>query len=291
MYRLLFIVNPVAGSKKAYLNKEIIAKYLDPKRFRFEVANTKSHKRANEITEAMKNHFDAFIAVGGDGTINEIGRELVGTDKILGIIPAGSGNGLARSLNIPLKHDQALAVINNFKLSKIDAVMANEQYFFNVAGVGFDAYVAKLFDGKEKRGLSGYVKVIADKFFNYKGKAFRWQVNGHEESEKAFLMSFANTTQYGNNAHIAPHAKFDDGKFEFCVVKDFPRWKTPGLVIRLFNKTLDKSPYYRSSSLSNLELKCEGKVWAHLDGEPKTFRDCLKISVKPRALRVISNFR
>lgn len=289
MQRLLFIINPAAGQGSVKLSRDSISKSLDPDKFTFEIAYTEAHKRADEITRNMRKDFDVFIAVGGDGTINEIAREIVGTEKVLGIIPRGSGNGLARSLGIPMKVPGAVGVINNFKVTKIDAVTINEQYFFNVAGVGFDAYVAKLFDGKEKRGLQGYVKVIAKKFFKYQGKEFAWQTNGHAHSEKAFLMSFANTSQFGNNAYIAPAALYDDGKFDFCLLRDFPRWKTPGLAFKLFNKTLDKSSYYFSESLEKLSLRSQGEIWAHLDGEPVIFQDDLEIKIKPGALRVIGN--
>jgi len=153
--------------------------------------------------------------------------------------------------------------------------------------VGFDAYIAKKFQGKKRRGLGGYASLIARKFLSYKGKKFKIILNGHSYQEKAFLISFANTSQYGNNAHIAPMAKYDDGVFELCVVKDFPRWRTPELAFRLFKKTIHHSPFYYHKSSEKLKLERKGKIVTHLDGESVVFKNALEIKLLPQALSVI----
>ncbi len=288
MIKLLFIINPTAGNKTSNLTHDKILSILQPETFSFDISYTKPNFLADKIVKENLEKYDVFVAVGGDGTINEVGKELIGTNKKMAIIPAGSGNGLARSLGIPMQTFKALEVIKRMSSIRIDAIKVNDNYFFNMAGVGFDAYIARKFQGKKKRGLGGYAKLVARKFFNYKGKKYRIVMNGHSYHEKAFLISFANTSQYGNNAHIAPMAKYNDGVFELCVVKDFPRWKTPELAVRLFKKTIHHSPYYYSKSLEDLEIKRNGKIVTHLDGESRIFKKSIKIRVIPKALKVIS---
>ena len=292
MKKVLFIVNPAAGIKKSALDENVIRKTIQASDYEvaFEFIYTKRPSHATEIVRGEKLNFDVIVAAGGDGTINEVGRELVGSSTSLGIIPGGSGNGLARSLGIPLSNEKAVELILNGHSSKIDAISINGMYFFNMAGVGFDAYVAKLFHERKNRGLQGYIQIVANKFMSYRGKKIEMVIEGKKFSERAFLMSFANTTQYGNNAHIAPNAKFDDGKIEICIVKDFPRWRTPELIFKMFTKSLKESKYYQTHTVENASLLGKGEIWAHLDGEPITFQNKMDLSIKSNAINVINRY-
>ncbi len=279
----------MAGRKSIDLDGDKLRQFFQATSHFFDIEYTGKKRLADTIVKERFSEFEVFVAVGGDGTINEVGREVTGTDKIMGIVPNGSGNGLARTLNIPLDVDGALEKIRKMVVEKIDAVMVNDaQYFFNVAGIGFDAYVAHKFDKLENRGLAGYVNVILKKFFFYQSKKFKFSENGHSRKEKAFLISFANNSQYGNNAHIAPMAKYDDGKFDLCILKSFPWWKTPELAVRLFNKSIHESKYYSHQLLEELLIERKGKIIAHLDGEPFVFKNELKLEVLPKALQVIT---
>jgi len=288
MINILFVINPAAGNRRHGINEEAISKHFPDAHYNITIKYTDGPGNAGEIARSMREQADTVVAVGGDGTINEIAGTLIHTHAALAILPAGSGNGLARSLNIPMSVKKALDVIKAGTTSYIDAVKINDHYFFNMAGVGFDAYIARLFDGRKKRGLNGYVKVVMQKFFKYKGKKFEIHLNGDHYHEQAFLVSFANSSQYGNNAHIAPNAKLDDGKFNLCIVRDFPRWQTPVLAWQLFSKKIDRSPFYLSRVTEELVLNTDGDVWTHLDGEPHVFRDELRLSIEPAALKVIT---
>ena len=287
--KFLFIINPTAGKKSSDLDAGKIAGSFASTDHVFDLQFTTPERLADAIVRETKDEYDVFVAVGGDGTINEIGKELVNTTKIMGIVPNGSGNGLARSLGISLEVNDALEVLSRLKVEQIDAINVNgKHYFFNMAGIGFDAYIARKFDKLKNRGLTGYINVIIKKFFFYKGNKFKLMENGDMRKVRAFMISFANTTQFGNNAHIAPMAKYDDGKFDLCILKNFPKWKTPELAIRLFNKSIHESKYFEHKFLEKLTIARKGKIIAHLDGEPMVFKKEITLEVVPKALHVIT---
>jgi diacylglycerol kinase family enzyme len=159
--KILFVINPISGGKAKYNFPEKIDKYLDKSKFEYECVFTEYHGHGSVLAaEAIKNGADILVAVGGDGTINEVAGEVDGTDKLMGIIPLGSGNGLARSLGIPVGDVKAIKRINNLHISKIDSGSLNGKKFFNMAGVGFDAQISSRFADSIKRGLSNYVKIV-----------------------------------------------------------------------------------------------------------------------------------
>ncbi len=242
--KILFVINPISGGRAKYNFPEKIDKYLDKTKFEYECVFTEYHGHGSVLAaEAIKNGADILVAVGGDGTINEVASEVDGTDKLMGIIPFGSGNGLARSLGIPVGDVQAIRRINNFHVSKIDTGTFNGKKFFNMAGVGFDAQISSRFAENIKRGLINYIKIVFSEVSNYDCQDYHLTIDGKEYEFKAFMISIANSSQYGNNAHISPFASLEDGLLDICIVKPFPLYIFPALALRMFRKNSHKSNY------------------------------------------------
>jgi len=196
-----------------------------------------------------------------DGTVNEVASALVGTSCNLGIVPAGSGNGLARQLRIPLQLREALEVINTHKIKIIDAGKANGRYFFCTCGTGFDASVGKDFARENKRGMIVMLKLLLINIFITAPKSYILKIENKKVNLKAFLVTFANSGQFGNNAYIAPHAVIDDGQLDLCILSPFPTASTVELGMRLFFKNIDQSPYLEVMRIRRQALsgKADGK--------------------------------
>ncbi len=210
--RILFVINPVSGGKKKTTFNKQVLEVLDLNRFdpTFKITNHANH--AYELAKsAIDEQYDAVIAVGGDGTINEIGTALVGSDIPLGIVPEGSGNGLALYLGIPMNESAALRRINRFESVGIDCGKIGERCFFNIAGIGFDASVSDRFASETFRGPVGYLRTIINVISKYKPKKYILDIDGKVYEREAFMISVANSPQYGNNAYIAPNASINDG--------------------------------------------------------------------------------
>lgn len=285
---VVFIFNPVSGHGNNDRIEKTILSGLDFKRFSPVILKTAYKGHGVKIARnAIKSGIKKIVAVGGDGTVNEIASVMLGRKAVLGIIPNGSGNGLARSLKIPLKAEEALRLINNGRKKKIDAGKVNGKFFFCTCGTGFDARVGKIFDSTKKRGLYNYVKTAVREFFAYQPKKYSIRIDGKKLKEKAFLVTIANAPQYGNNAYIAPHARIDDGILDICILRPFPRIKSLLLGLRLFNRTIDRSKYHQVLGGKKIIIQKKKKIWMHLDGEPVRMKNKIKITVLPKALHVI----
>ena len=285
--KILFIVNPFSGLKKQNTIEDLIEKELNGMQWNWEIVFTKHPGHAKEISCNAVGNYDVVVAVGGDGTVNEVGSGLVGTDTILGIIPAGSGNGLARFLNIPLKVNRALQAIQNSEVKPIDIMKLNDKVSLNVSGIGFDGMISHQFAGIKSRGPLGYVKLITKEFSKYKSKNYQLKIDGIEYDKDAFLISFANSSQYGNNFHISPKAKIDDGLIDVCVIREFPKVTAPALLISMFDKTLDQSKFDEIILGKHIEVTSDEPLMIHVDGEP--VEKCRKalIEIQPLALKVL----
>jgi diacylglycerol kinase family enzyme len=221
--------------------------------------------------------------------VNEVASALVNTTARLGIIPAGSGNGLARHLNIPVHISAAIRVILHHKTHLIDAGKVNNRYFFCTCGTGFDALVGKKFARDSRRGLINYVRATIHQYVRYSPKSYVLKTGSKKIRLEAFLVTFANSGQYGNNAYIAPNAIIDDGWLDLCILRPFPRTTTLELGLRLFFKNIHQSPYLETMRVKKASLKRKGrrKMTLHLDGEPVTLKGRIKVKVVPGALQVM----
>lgn len=286
---ILFIINPISGGKDKLKIPGLIDTHLDKARFNANYSFTEYVGHAAEIAEEAANkNFDVIVAVGGDGTINEIGTKVMQQDKILGIIPFGSGNGLARYLGIPMQAVKAIKVINAMHVTRIDTATFNEKNYFNMAGMGFDAHISSIFAGNKKRGLSGYVKLGLQEMLNYKPETYRIEVDGQVYSRKAFVVSIANSSQYGNNAHISPEASVTDGLLDVCVIKSFPLYKMPALALDMFRGNTHRSNLVEIFQGKKIKISRPQDAAIHIDGEPFFMGREIDIAVVPLSLNIIT---
>ncbi len=286
--KILFIVNPISGGQNKALIPSLIDKYLDHKKFDASIIFSDYVGHAYEIaTNAVNGDIDIVASVGGDGTINEIASAIESSDKCMAIVPCGSGNGLARTLKIPLKNADAIKKINQLNKEKIDCGVLNGRKFFNMAGLGFDAHISALFAKDKNRGLKGYVKATLKEISNYKAQHYQLIIDGVEYEREGFMLSIANSSQYGNNAHISPKASVEDGLLDVCIIKPFPIYAFPALGLRMFSKSSRYSKYLEIIQGTDINITRESEGPVHLDGEPMLMPKEINITVKHLSLNLI----
>lgn len=285
-----FIINPIAGTKSKGIFKDLIKQHLDLDVFSYEISYTKERGHAYELaTQAVSKGKEYIIAVGGDGTVNEIAKALIYESAALGIIPFGSGNGLARHLGISLKPISAIRAINHQVVKTIDAGTVNGYPFFCTAGVGFDAHVGRIFSKATKRGFSTYVKTVLKEFIRYNADQYKISIDGNTAIEQeAFSITFANASQYGNNAYICPGADIADGKLNLTIIEKHPKLAGMRLGLQLFDKSIDTSPFVNSYPMEEAVVSCPTASCFHLDGESLPLKgEGLAVSVIPKCLNVL----
>jgi diacylglycerol kinase (ATP) len=285
--KALFIINPISGGKEKDGVPELIDKYLDTNNFKATVVFTDGVAHAKQIAKEAVNAFDVVVAVGGDGTVNEIASSIVGTNTVLGIIPFGSGNGLSRFLGIPMDTSEAIKNLSGGHIEIIDSAKLNGQPFFNMAGMGFDAHISEVFSHGKKRGFITYIKSSLLEFAKYKQENYQLNIDGTVYTKNAFMLSFANSSQYGNDAHISPNASVQDGLLDICVIKKFPLWRFPEMGIRMLTKTAEGTKYVEIIRGRHIKVKRENPGPVHLDGEPQIMGSDAEIEIVPNSLKVI----
>jgi len=285
--KILFIVNPFSGVWKRRSIDQHLKRHLDHTKYEYEVKYTEAPNHAKILSrQAVKENMDIIVAVGGDGTVNEVAQSIIGTSVVMGIIPSGSGNGLARHLNIPVFTNRAIAVINQLKVKKIDTAEVNNQFFVNLAGIGFDALVAKKFAGQKRRGFFKYSQIVFQEYFRYRPEKFKLVVDGKKLKRKALFISFANSDQFGYNTSIAPQARVDDGYIDICIMKKVALWKSFLLPPLLFSKKIDKTGFVEIIRAKEVDIK-QKKKHINLDGEPVKLSKRLHIRVIPKSLNMV----
>lgn len=286
--KVQFIVNPVAGGKDKTDFKQLVEKCLDLEQFDPHFFFTEYAAHGFQLArEAVENQMDLVVAVGGDGTINEVASGVLNSNVPLGIIPLGSGNGLARYLKIPIDPVKAIRRITNGQIRNIDSGQLNGRAFFNMAGVGFDALVSNRFAANKNRGALEYMKVVLSEISSYKPKTYKVEVDGRVIRRQAFMISIANSPQYGNNAYVSPTASLQDGLLDVCIIRKFPLYQFPVLVFHLFSRTADRSEYVEIIKGKRILINRTNDEPVHLDGEPHVFGTELLIEVLPKSLKVV----
>lgn len=283
--KIAFIINPKSGVKEKVRFVKQVEQIIDTA-IPYDIHFTERPAHATQLAEAaVQDGADAVVAVGGDGSVNEVGKALIKTNVALGIVPMGSGNGFARHLNIPLGSEEALQRLLNFNTVTIDTASLNNEPFLATAGLGFDAHVGWKFADFGRRGFLSYMQLTTQEFFNFKPKAYHLLVDGETIETKAFLINFANAGQYGNNAWIAPSASLSDGKLNVCILEQFPTHQVPDIIFKLFNKRIEQSKYYKV--IQAKEIKVLQAEPYHIDGEPRKSSEEMTIRILPSSLKVI----
>jgi len=285
--KILFIINPVSGGKKKDKVPALIHQHLDHDTYDHEVIHSTLEVNIREIARKAASQYDVIVAVGGDGTVNETASAIANTDTILGIIPYGSGNGLARFLNVPLDVVKAIKNLNTPRVKLIDAAKLNNDWFFNMAGMGFDAHISEVFSKGKRRGFGEYLKSSIHEISNYKAQDYQIEIDGHKFDREAFMLSFANSSQYGNNAHVSPHASVHDGLIDVCIIKPFPAYRLLEMGIRMLTKTSESSKFVEIIRGKHIIVKRASAGPVHLDGEPRVIGPDAEIVVVPHSLKVI----
>ena len=277
MKNIAFIINPVSGSKETQNAKrklpKLIMQTLDAEQWLPNIVFTERAGHATELAyQFARMGFDAVVAVGGDGTVNEVARGLKGTNTALGILPMGSGNGFARHLNIPIRPQKALEMINHSEPIAVDYGLANGKLFVSTCGTGFDALIADQFAGSNKRGFATYFQIVGD---------------GLDVTHKAFLITFANANQWGYEAMIAPKASIQDGKMDIMLMSSHALLGSASLALRLFAGSIDDSHFMDTIRAKEVTLEREEAAPFHIDGDPVEMEKDIHIKIVPDGLRVL----
>jgi diacylglycerol kinase (ATP) len=286
--RICFIYNPISGARKLKGFEDLIMQNLDLDKFDYIIQETRSPKDAMRISSgAVQENFDIVVAAGGDGTINEVVQGMGNAPLMLGIIPIGSGNGLARHLEIPMEPEKAIKLINNLNTRTIDIASINGYPFASIAGLGFDARVANKYRKLKKRGLYGYTRVVMMEFFRYREREYTLSFNSQKITKRALLVSIANSNQFGYNTVIAPTAKPDDGLLDLVILRKFPVGEIPRMIGLLFTGKIDQSSYIESYKTTEVFIVRKRGKRVNIDGEAIKMGKEIFVRIQPAAIKVI----
>lgn len=300
MKNIAFIINPVSGSKETQKEKrklpKLIMQLLDKEQWLPNIAFTEYAGHATELArQYARMGFDAVVAVGGDGTVNEVAKGIVmgnglpvtGYGTALGLIPMGSGNGFARHLNIPIRPQKAIEMLNRSEPISVDYGLANGKLFVSTCGTGFDAVVAEHFAGSNKRGFMTYFQNVLHDIFSYTPQTYHIVGDGLDVTHKAFLITFANANQWGYEALIAPKASMQDGKMDIMLVSSHAILGSASLALRLFAGSIDDSHFMNTLRAKEVTLEREEAAPFHIDGDPVEMEKDIHIKIIADGLRVL----
>lgn len=289
--KVVFIVNPISGTKDKQYILDIIPKYFDKTNYEVEIKRTERAGHATELaSQAAREGAVAAVAVGGDGTVNEVARGIVHTETALGIIPCGSGNGLARHIGIPMKAEGALQTLAEMNIRQCDYGKICGHPFFCTAGVGFDAEVSDTFAKAGKRGLVTYLKTTIGVGLKYKGEEYEIDVENDGKTttipvNRYWLITAGNAAQYGNDFYITPKASVCDGKLDVNVWTKFNKLTSPLVGLQLATATIDHNSHVNILSCDKVTIHREKEGPIQWDGDPASgpkhvTLECVKNGIK-----------
>ena len=285
--QIWFIINPISGVRRKDDIPALIQNHLDLNQFDYSIQYTQYKGHAFELAkQAAEKNIDVVCAVGGDGSVHEVGTGLIGSNTKLAIIPIGSGNGLARHMHIPLTVPKAIECINKMHDIQMDTVLVNDQPFLGIGGYGLDAVIAKKFDEDKKRGFWTYVKLVFKEFFKYNPINISIDTNGQVKKMPVVLCTIANTSEFGNGFVVSPKSDATDGKIELVLLKPFAFWRIPGLVYQFFMRKAHHSQFAEVISFEKATINLSQKI-AHYDGEPVAVKSQLDVQVVPKSLHIL----
>jgi diacylglycerol kinase (ATP) len=287
---LCVIINPIAGKGKTSSVAQQILEKIDAQKFNIVMKTSDAPGEVEKLAiEAVQSGTNVIVAVGGDGTVNEVARTIVNTEIILGIIPLGSGNGLANHLKIPKSIDKAAGIINRMNVRLIDTGTINNHFFVSVAGIGFDATVAKAYANAPSRGFRTYLRSTVKKYFSYKPARYKIKFNDQLIARRALLITFANSDQFGYNTSIAPEATIDDGFFDMCIVRKVPPMKALFVLPKLFTHRIHRSSYHETWKVTEATVFRKRTSVIQIDGEPVTMKEkIIRIRNHKHSLKIIA---
>lgn len=288
MEKVFFIINKYSGKgfqsgiegriidRCAQLGLEATIEYTQLKGHATELAS-----------QAVKDGFPRVFAMGGDGTVNEVAQALVHTSAVMGILPSGSGNGLARHLQIPLKISLALGLLGEHKIIEMDTLLINGRVSANVSGIGFDGHVAGKFGENGRRGLRGYTKLVLQEFRRFREFDVKATLDGEPWEQKSFILALANSSQFGNNARVAPRASVIDGLMDVCFIRKVPLTQVVGFTTKMFTGRVESSRFVKIKKAVEFEAEFLNPLPYHIDGEPHAPASKFKVEVQPKSLKVM----
>lgn len=287
--KLLLIINPISGVGSKETIENLVSSRLEPLGYKITTAYTCARGDATRLAQnAVNEGFYGVIAAGGDGTVNETANALCDTETALGIIPCGSGNGLARHLGIPLMPEKAIDIIAENNVIKSDYGTVNGKHFFCTFGVGFDAAVSSNFAKQRRRGKLAYVRSAIEEYIKFHPQVYTVSANGHVITEKAFLIAVCNASQYGNNAYIAPRASLTDGLLDITIIHAGTPLTEARAGVDMFTGVINSNTLIHTFRAPAAVIYRQSEGAAHLDGEPYTMDDTMDIKCHPGALRIFT---
>jgi YegS/Rv2252/BmrU family lipid kinase len=286
--KCLFVVNPRSGPRGRVDLAREIGEHCERVSMPFHVHPCERKEDLDEVVaHARRERYDVVVAVGGDGTVHEVAKRLVGTEIALGVVPVGSGNGFARHVGLPLSPARALATCVSGRIVTIDTATVNGMPFIGIMGAGFDATVAHRFAESPERGMRTYVRKGLAEYAAYRPAEYEIEIDGRASRRHAFVIAVANASQYGNNARIAPIASLQDGLLDLVTVHDVSIFSALPLLVRLFNGTLNRSRRAHVDQGKHIIIRRVSAGAAHLDGEPVMLPAELDVRVVPQSLRLL----
>ena len=288
---IVFIINPISGTGSKDVIPSLIERHIDRDIYDVELRFTKYAGHAQKIATQCKDEGkDIVVAVGGDGTVNEVARSIIDSNTALGIVPCGSGNGLARHLMLPMSVKGALDVINVGLIHQLDYGIIDNHPFFCTCGMGFDAFISKKFADAGKRGMLTYLKNVLLEGLSYEPDTYEITLDGNDAQRyKAFLVSVANASQYGNDAYIAPQASMSDGLLDVVIMEPFDIIEAPQVGIELMNKTIDKSSKIKCFKAKDIMIRRSKPGVIHFDGDPVEAGTDLHVTLHTKGIQIVVN--
>ena len=288
--RVTFLVNPISGTHSKQEVPEMIEATLNRELFDHKVLFTEYAGHAAELARQQADEqTDIVVAVGGDGTVNEVARSLVHTQTALAIVPCGSGNGLARHLCLPMDICKSIEVINSCRIEAFDYGIINGLPFFCTCGMGFDAFISLKFAEAGKRGPITYVENVLKEGLKYKPETYEVKDDTGTHHYKAFLIACANASQYGNNAYIAPGATMKDGEMDVIIMEPFNALEAPQIAADLFMKTLGNNSKIKTFRTKHLQIHRKAPGAIHYDGDPMMTDADIDIRIEHLGIRIVTN--
>ncbi len=288
--KTLIVVNPISGIGRQKKIEQLLKKNLNADLFDYEVRYTEYRHHGTEIArDAADRGYDCVVAVGGDGSVNDVVQGIKGSDTRLGIIPCGSGNGLARSLKLPLQPWMAIRVLNQQYKQTIDSIVVNDKWVVvNAAGCGFDAYIARLMHAAKTRGLAAYTNLVLREYTRYKNSDYHLVVNGQDYYRNAWFIAVANSQQFGYNLAVAPKAKLDDGLIDISIIDKVPLDHVPITAPLAFTNHLDLSQHVEMFKAKDVLIEGNADRWVNLDGEGENIGTSVHFVVHPQSVKIFA---